>query len=76
MKRQPESSLIQLWLATAHLTAAIIASAVATTHALAVIYHLNRVREPLDHIADGGQMVDLSFADAMRDMARRKPDTD
>ena len=59
MKRQPESSLIQLWLATAHLTAALIASAIAVTHAAAVRYHLHRITPdtPEDH--------DLTYAQAI-----------
>ena len=77
MKRQPESSLIQLWLATAHLTAALIASSIAVTHYMAVIYHCRRIAgEPFDDIEQLAEDHDLSFADAMRDMARRKPDTD
>ena len=43
MKRQPAEPIVQLWLATAHLTAAIIASAIAITHAIAVSYHLRRL---------------------------------
>lgn len=63
MKKQPESSLIQLWLALAHLTAAVVASSIATTHFLAVRYHLHRLGdEPEDH--------DLTYEQAMQ--ARRQ----
>lgn len=60
VKKQPAEPVMQLWLATAHLTAALIASAIAVTHALAVRYHLDRIAgdTPEDH--------DLSYADALR----------
>ena len=60
MKKQPETSIIQLWLALAHLTAAVIASSIATTHFLAVRYHLHRLGpdEPDGH--------DYTYAEALR----------
>ena len=59
---------MQLWLATAHMTAAVVASAIATTHALAVLYHLNRMRgdEEAEQLP-----VDMTYLQAIRHRAGR-----
>lgn len=66
--KQPDAPLMQAWLALAHATAALVASSIALTHWLAVLYHVGRLdADPFDTPEDH----DLSYEDAIVQARRR-----
>lgn len=72
---QPPESWAQFALGILHLHALAVASVAVYIHARAVQHHFQRAGIlPADEVS--GDSGDLSYADAMRDMARRKSDTD
>lgn len=61
---------MQAWLALAHASAAAIATAIAVTHYMAVIYHVRKIDAAL--FPDTPEDHDLSFEQAKAIAARRQ----
>ena len=69
---QPEESWAQFLLGILHLHALAVASVAVYIHARAVQHHFQRAGVlPADHIADAGQMVDMTYLQAIRHRAGR-----